>query len=383
MSSKFSKEKSRLLYVVNEASYFLAHRLKLALRAKEEAYEIYLIASGNSEDEQILKKHGIHFFNLKLSRSGINPFRELQFLLGLFRLFSKIRPNIVHAITIKSVIYSGLYCRIKKIPFIALIPGLGTAFHSHGLYGWILKKTATSLYTFSLRIPRSFVCFENETHKSYFLKEKIVQKSQAIRLNGSGVDSEAFACDRSASKNELSVLMAARLLRDKGVVEYIEAVRNLKDQYPECRFLLAGTVDPGNPTSLSEEELQKFLSGSGVEWIGFQKDMPTLLSQSDIFCLPSYHEGLSVALLEAAAAENALIASNIPGCREICQHEKTGLCVEPRSIESLSRALEKLLQDDEYRKNLASKAREFVRENYDHKLVSKEVLNLYSKLCSA
>ncbi len=376
----------KLLFVVNSVRYFVQHRLSLAKRASASGYEVSVAAEPDDPHSlELVRAARIGFFPLPQSPMRLDPVGELRSFLALRRVLRKLQPALVHSMTIKSVVYSGILSRALHTPMLALIPGRGTAFVSGGARGKVLKWTACTLYRLALRHVGSFVCFENMEDKAFFEDLKIVDDRRSYRMMGSGVDVEKYFYTPYDTRRGAPrvVMLASRMLRNKGVLEFIASASLVRLKHPDAVFKLVGEPDPRNPESLSKEELEEQCMASGIEYLGFQRDMPRVLSQCHIFCLPSYYaEGVPVSVLEAAAMGKAVVTTDMPGCRDAVLDGQTGLLVRPRSACDLAEAIIKLIDSPELCAVFASKGRRRVEQLFRDDEVHRRYLEIYAQLVS-
>ena len=347
----------KLLYVVNEARFFLSHRLALGLAAVGRGDEVWVVTGPNTGEAE-LAQHGFKHVSVPLTRSGFTLFQEVAAYRALKQIYRRENPDLVHHVTIKPVIYGSLAARAAKIPAVVnAVPGLGFVFSRRGLRAGVLRTLVTTLYRFAFANIHMRVIFQNSEDQREFVSQGIVQRERTILIRGSGVDLAAYRPGLEPDGPPVFVLVA-RMLSDKGVVEFARAAELVKRQHPDWRFLLAGDLDPGNPAALTQTQLDILQQDHGVEWVGFQSDMPKLMAQAHVVCLPTYREGLPKTLLEASAAARAIIATDIAGCREVITPGVNGLLVPPRTVEPLAQAMLQLGGDPELRQRLARSARD-------------------------
>jgi glycosyltransferase involved in cell wall biosynthesis len=372
----------KILYVVNSARYFVQHRLALAEAAQKAGYSVGVATVLDYEDYvQDIIDANISIFSLGMSRRGLGVFENFKTVNEIHKIIRSFNPNLIHSLTIKPVVFSGLVTKITKTPFVSLIPGRGTAFSLGGLKGKILNLAATNLYKLSLSNKNSLICFENEEDRSFFIQKKLVPEERSIRVFGSGVDTEKFFFTEPKDKDTVQVLMACRLLREKGIFEFAQASQILSKEFPQVKFVLLGSPDSGNPTSVTDEELKDLCEKKNVTHIPHVKDVPALLAQADIFCLPTfYNEGIPVSILEASSMGKPVVTTNIPGCRDAVAHAKTGLLVEPKSVEDLVKALRELIGSPQKRKEFGSNGRKLVEEKFALPKIIDSYLDIYQKI---
>lgn len=370
---------NRLLFVVNELSFFLSHRLEIAREARRRGYEVH-VATPKSGRAKEIQQQNIVFHPIPLSRSGANIFKEAQSIVSLYKLFRKIRPDIVHTVTIKPVIYGGIAARFARVPaLVSAISGLGYLYSAAEFNAVALRKFTELAYRMALRHPRSLVIFQNPDDQAFMIDRKLVTQDRATLIRGSGVDPARFAFSTEPAGAPV-VLLAARMLWHKGVREFVEAAEILKGRGSDARFVLAGGVDAGNPAAIPGRQLGEWQQSGIVEWWGHQSDMSGIMDQCNIVCLPTYAEGLPKVLIEAAAKGRAIVATDVPGCREVVRPEVNGLLVPPKDKVALANALEYLIGNAGVRSRMAIAGRAMVENEFTEKIVVESTLALYEKL---
>lgn len=374
-----SKHKPKILYVVNVDWFFISHRLPLALAAKNKGYDVYVAASDSGKGE-LIREQGLHFIPLDFSRKGTNILSELLTLFNLFRLYIRLKPDIVHHITIKPILFGSLIARFfRKIKVVNSITGLGYAFSDDAIQSK-LGRTVRWFYRFGLNNPRLTVIFQNPDDQNYFLRKKFIPHRQTILIRGSGVNCDIFRPNPDIQV-ENYVLLASRMIWDKGIMEFYEAAKILKKQQPDVQFILAGMADQGNPNAVDKEQLDSWNQEGIVKWLGHIEDMVSLLQKSHLIVLPTYYpEGVPKILIEAASCGKAIITTDTPGCREIVKNGVNGLLIEPKDSAALADAVKVLLDNPEKVKKFGESGREIVLNEFSEDLVIEQTLNIYDKL---
>jgi len=348
----------KIVYVVNEASFFFSHRIRLAQEARARGARVTLIC-GADTGEYMASEHDLEVLTVPLSRSGVNPWTELRTLFGLIRHYRRLKPDLVHHVTIKPVVYGTLAARLLNVGGVVnAVPGLGFVFTRRGARAALRRYLVAALYRFALAHRNMRVIFQNREDLQAFVDRRIVSRDQAVMIRGSGVDLKEFQASPEPPTQAIVFVLVARMLRDKGVTEFVDAARKLRVNYPDWDFWLVGDVDPGNPASLTIDQLLAWDKAGVVHWLGHREDVPEILRLSHVLVLPSYYrEGLPKILLEAAATQRAMIASRVAGCLEIVTDGVTGLAVAPRDVEDLAGAMVRLGNDAGLRARLARAAR--------------------------
>lgn len=369
----------RLVFIVNDAAFFISHRLPLALAAREQGFEVHVVTPEAKASTRI-KEAGFTFHAIPLSRSGKNPIREIKSFIALYRLLNILKPDVLHLVTVKPIVYGGLAARILKVPaVVAAISGLGYVFTSPKLSARCLRAGVSRLYRLALGHKRLKVIFQNPDDRQLFLDNKACSLAQTVMIRGSGVDLRAYPvvpepCD------QVVVAMISRLLKDKGVLEYVAAATLLKQQGVQARFLLVGDSDSGNPAFINQSSLARWREEHYVEVLGFRQDIPQLIGETNLVVLPSYREGLPKILIEAAACGRAVITTDVPGCRDAIEVNQTGLLVPVRDTHSLAAAMKRLIENAEYRQQLGTAGRALAEQEFTIEHVVAVHLQVYQEL---
>ena len=368
----------KLLYIVNEASYFLSHRLPLAQAARAAGWEVE-VATADSPDQSRIAEAGFVTHSLPLSRSGLRPDRELRALLATWRLLRRVRPDLVHCVALKALVHGGLAARLSGIPArVFAVAGLGHVFIDGGLQNRLLRVALKNVIPFLVN-ANSRVIVQNPDDRARLGRSARVRQRMVL-IAGSGVDLEQFQRQPEPA-GEVAVVLPSRMLWTKGIGEFVEAAKRLRTAGLKARFLLAGDSDPGNPAAIAPQQLSDWAADGTVEWLGFQHDMAALLGRCHIVCLPSYREGMPKSLIEGAAAGRALITTDTPGCRDIVRHGENGLLVPPKDPEALATALRQLIEDASLRRRFGEQSREIAVAEFGLDKVVSETLALYRELC--
>ena len=370
-------ERTKILFVVNDAGFFVSHRLRLAQEAQAKGFEA-VVACGTGSGEAVLAEHRIRVRPFVLSRSGFNPISEWRSYRALLRIYREEAPDIVHHVTIKPVIYGTIAARAAQVPGVVnAISGLGFIFTQQGRMAGMKRRLVNLLYRFALRHPNMHVIFQNREDLQDFVQGNVVAERCAHLIRGSGVDLAEFAATAEEPPPPTFVLVA-RMLRDKGIREFVAAAQILRTEHPDWKFRLVGGTDVGNPSSLSDAQLQTWTRQGSVEWLGHRRDIRAILQSAHVVCLPSYREGLPKSLLEAAAMGRAMIAADVPGCREIVRDGITGLLVPPRDCVGLAHAMRRLGEDPALRTRLGRAAHERALALYSIEDVIRDTFLIYA-----
>jgi glycosyltransferase involved in cell wall biosynthesis len=298
---------------------------------------------------------------------------------AIVRLLCSAKPDLIHNVTIKPVLYGSLVARILHSPAtVNAISGMGYVFIAPGLKGRIERIPINLAYRVALAGSRTRVIFQNPDDIESFISNELVDEKIAL-IRGSGVDVNKFVPAPEPPGIPV-VMLASRLLIDKGVIEFIEAARLLRDWKISCRVVLVGDPDPGNPASIPEKELRSWEEQGWIEWWGYKTEMERVLPLASVIVLPSYREGLPKVLLEAAAVGRPIVATDVPGCREIVKDGENGLLVSPRDGSSLAYAIRRLVENPEERVRMGSVGREMVVNEFSTEKVVGRTLSIYEEL---
>ena len=374
--------KKKIFFLVNTLSFFISHRLELAIAAKNNDF-IVQIGYGEIGNTKlsILEKEGIELYKLPLERKSFNPFTEIKTLLSIIKIFKKIKPDIVHLITLKVYLYGGIAARLLKVPcVVSAIAGFGVLSNNEQIKNIILKKFLFIFFLISFNHPNQVLVVQNSHDKRVVIKSYGIEPKKIILLRGSGIQLSNFI-NLEESKNIVTICLASRLLIEKGIFDFVSAAKILTKRGYKAKFILAGNVDFGNPSSLSKEDLCKIANENIIDVMGFQKDIPKLFSKSHIICLPSYYgEGLPKVLLEAAAAGRAIITTNVPGCRDAIIPNKTGLLVPPKKPDKLADAFQYLIENPKVRIAMGNAARKLAKKEFTIEKIADKHIKIYQDL---
>lgn len=367
----------RLLFIVNVDWFFLSHRLPLALAARDAGFEVH-VATALTGPADVIKSHGFTLHPISLDRRNASPLDALRLVWTLWRLMRTLRPSIVHLVTIKPVLLGGLAARLARVPrVVAAISGLGFVFTALGATASARRWLVAGLYRIALAWPGVQLIFQNSDDRTLLQRHAGIRNAQVVLIRGSGVDLASWTVQPLPSGPPV-VLMASRLLVDKGVNEFIEAAGQLRG-YAGARFVLVGDVDPGNPSSLERPQVLGCAEDGVIEWWGHRVDMQQVLAAAHVVVLPSYREGLPKVLLEAAAAGRAVVTTDVPGCRDAIVNGSTGLLAVPRDAEALAAAIRSLLDDPEKIRAFGHAGRQLAEEAFDVSEVVASHIRIYQE----
>jgi glycosyltransferase involved in cell wall biosynthesis len=369
----------RVLFLVNVDWFFLSHRLPVAVALRDAGADV-TVAAAHTGRRQAIEDAGFAFIPLPLSRQGRNPIAEIKSMVAIAHVLRTSRPDLVHQVAVKPVVYGSLVGTVvrRRTPRLNAISGLGFSFSSDERAKWT-GRVVRALFRVALRTGRSITIFQNPVDLDAFVRSGLVPQERAALIRGSGVDLERFT-PRPPPENPV-VLMASRMLWEKGVAEFVAAARIVRKRVPEARFVLVGGPDAGNPTAVETSDLQRWSDEGILEWWGHRSDMPEVLARATIVVLPTFYpEGVPKILLEAAASARPIIATDIAGCREVVRPGVNGILVPPKNPGSLSSAILELLSDPERCSALGNAGREIAERDFSERLVVGQTLALYRRL---
>lgn len=370
----------RLLFVVNNPAFFMSHRLPVAQAAQRAGYDVHVATMDGPAVADIVALGMTHHV-IPMTRSGKRPLQELGTLLALLRLFRRLRPRVVHLVTIKPVLYGGIAARLARVPgMVAAISGLGFVFLSNSLKMRLVRSVVARLYRLALGHPNSRVIFQNASDRDLLKSLGAVRDEQVVLIRGAGVDLDLCQALPEPAAPPVVATMVARLLRDKGVWEFVEAARLLRARGVPVTMRLVGGVDAGNPTSATPAEVEAWQREGCVEALGERSDVPQLYAASHIAVLPSYREGLPKSLIEAAACGRAVVTTDVPGCRDAIDPDKTGLLVPVRDPQALADAIARLVDDAALRHSMGVAGRALAEREFNIERVARIHVELYDTL---
>jgi len=368
----------KLLFLVTEDWYFCSHRLPLARAARDEGYDVAVATRVGRHGDRI-RSEGFRVIPVRMRRRRASLWNELASIVELVNIYRHERPNIVHHVAMKPVIYGTLAARMARVPCIVnALAGFGYIFTSHQVRARLLRHPVRAVLRRLLITGHGCTIVQNPDDRRA-LSALGVPDARIAVIPGSGVDTERFH-PRPEPAGAIVACMVSRMLWDKGVGEIVEAARALEISHPSLRIRLVGPPDADNPSSIDATELTRWRDEGIVEWLGARDDVASLWPQAHIAVLPSYREGLPKSLLEAAASGRPMVATDVPGCREIVVDGVTGLLVPARDSGALAEALARLADDAALRRRLGSAARERAVEHFSEARIAAQTMALYRTL---
>lgn len=365
----------KLLFVVTEDWYFVSHRLPLAGAARRAGFDV-AVATRFNNHRKAIEDAGLRAIPFAMNRRGVNPVALLREAVELAGIFRRERPDIVHHVALRPVVVGGLAARMVGVSgVVSAVTGLGFLFTDGGRLPWVRRALQRVL---PWLLSKGLTIVQNEDDARQLATFGL--GSDRLRLiPGAGVDTKRFAPVATSAADIPVVMMASRLLRDKGITEFVEAARMLRGR--DARLVLVGAIDADNPTSISDAELERWLAEGVVEWWGHSEDMAATLVRATVVCLPSYYrEGLPLVLLEAMACGKACIATDMPGCRAAVHHEDNGLLVPTKDVAALAAAIRRLLDHPDERQRMGARGRQRAVEEFSQERVIGDTLAIYREV---
>lgn len=370
-----------VLFVVSEDWYFMSHRLGLARCARAAGWRV-VIAARESDQAAAIGRADLEFIALPFERALTYPWRDLALLWRLRQVLRELAPDIVHLVSLKPILLGGLAMRCvpRAAPTLLAFTGLGYIFSSRAGLARLLKPVVIRLLASVARRPAAWVLAQNADDLAQLRAHGIADQHHTSIIAGAGLELDAYPVTPLPPRAAALVLLPARLLRDKGVYEFVAAAVQVRAVRPDVRFALVGAHDKVNPGAVASRDLQAWVAAGTIEWWGHRQDMAAVYAAAYIVCLPSYGEGLPRALLEAAACGRPLIATDVPGCREICRDGETGLMVAARDVDGLVQALLRLLDTPALAAACGRAARCKVEREFSLAHIAAQTLALYQAL---
>ncbi|MDR5737729.1 MULTISPECIES: glycosyltransferase family 4 protein [unclassified Caballeronia] len=355
----------RIALVCNTAWAIYTYRRGVLRMLTERGAHVTIIAPRDRTFEPLIEM-GCRCVELPVASKGTNPREDLKTMRALYREYRASRPHLVFHYTIKPNIYGSLAATLARVPSIAVTTGLGYVFIQKSRTAQIAKR----LYRFAFRFPREIWFLNRDDHQAFVDENLLAHPDRARRLHGEGVDLDDFALTPLPRREDFVFILIGRLLWDKGVAEYVEAARRLRRRYPHARFQLLGPVGVDNPSAISRTDVEAWERENIVEYLGEANDVRPLVAAADCVVLPSYREGVPRTLMEASAMGRPIVATDVPGCREVVEHGVNGFLCEVKSADSLADQMEHMLTlPFEEREAMAQRGREKVAREFDEKNV--------------
>ena len=366
----------KIILFANTDWYLFKFRIAQARALRDLGVDLTLVSPPGTFSPE-LEKMGYRWLPFPLSRSGMNPLSEAAAIRRLVRLYRREHPDLVHHFTIKSILYGSLAAKAAGVKAIVNgVTGLGYVFSSGSPARRLLRLLVEAWYRLALRGTQAV--FDNDEDRRFFISRKLIRMEAAHVVRSAGVDVELYT-PAPEPEGVPVVMLAGRMLWDKGIREYVEAARLLRRDGVPARLVLVGEPDAGNPASITREQLQAWDASGEVEWWGFRADMPSVIRQVNIVCLPSYREGLPTTLIEAGACGRAVVATDVTGCRDAVRDGVTGLLVPAKDAAALAAGLMALLRDPSLRRKMGQAGRQMAVDEFSTGRVNRDTWRVYAQ----
>ncbi len=372
--------KPRILFFITEDWYFWSHRLPLARAARDSGFEVLIATRVNEYEERIINE-GFRLIPLQMDRRGRNPLKEISSFVEIVRIYRREKPDIVHHVTMKPILYGSWAGMITCMPAVVnAIAGLGFIFVAKGWKLSIMRRIALMAYRTAFYPKRTVGIFQNPENIKFLEDFNVIKEEKSVLIPGSGVDIKRFVYVPETDSVP-TIVFAARLIWEKGAGVFADAARILQDKGFDFKFIIVGKPDFQNPSSIPEKTINQWHNEGVIEWKGHIEDMPELLSEAHLVVLPTtYGEGIPKILIEAAACGRAIVATDIPGCREIVRDGENGILVPPHSPEAVAEAVKKLIDDPLLRKHMGKKGREMIETEFSEEIIVAQTMMVYENL---
>lgn len=363
----------KLFIVVNQDFFFLSHRLPIGVAAKEEGYDVTIISEDTGVSYKI-REAGLKTINLPINKAGTNIIDEIKTLFFLYKLFVKEKPDIVHLVGLKTMLWGSIACCLAGVKaMVSAVCGLGVLFddkHAHSL----MTRSILKVLRLTHKRRNTKVIFQNNDDKAIFLDAKIVKEEQCAFTNGSGINLDNYDYTPEPTDDLIKIIFTARMVEDKGTMVLIDAAKILQEEYKDkVRFLLCGGLDT-NPNGITQTMLEEKCDGEYIQWLGHRKDILDLLKQSHIMAFPSwYREGLPKSVIEAEAIGRPVVTTDSVGCRDTVVDGCNGFIIPIRDPQALATALKRLIDDGNLRRKMGENARKFAVSKFD----IRDVINVH------
>jgi len=370
----------RILFLLANDWYFYWHRLAVAERIAARGCDVH-VAAPEGRFRAAIEAAGLRFHPIQIDRQGLNPFRDLATVKGVVELYRTVKPDLVHHVAVKPMIYGSIAAKITHVPVIInAMPGLGYVFVSRHLTARLIRPGVAAAFRLLVNARNSRVIVENRDDMKRWVAWGVMRPDRIVVSPGCGVDVDSFRPSPERAGVPL-VILPARLLFYKGVAEFVEAARLLKSRGVAARFALVGEGDAGNPACVPSDLLRQWENEGVVELFGWHDDMAQVLGRSHVVCLPSHGgEGVPRSLLEAAASGKPIIATDVSGCRDVVRDGENGFLVPPRQVAPLANAIERLLRDADLRRLMGERGRERALAEFSVDIVAAQTLQVYEEL---
>jgi glycosyltransferase involved in cell wall biosynthesis len=368
----------RIAIVLNTSWNIYNFRMSLIRSLQDAGHEIHTIAPIDDYTAK-LTEAGCTHYALKMDSRGANPLKDLALIFELYSIYKKVKPDVILHYTIKPNVYGALAASFLKIPVVNNVCGLGTVFLKKDL----LSLFAKFLYRVSFRFPKK-VFFQNPDDLQFFLNKKLVPSSTVDLLPGSGIDLQRFKPESFQRNKKFTFLLISRLITDKGVLEYIDAVRKLRGEGLNARFQILGAIDSDHKRGIKKETIKEWIDSGTIEYLGTTSDVRQFIQQADCIVLPSYREGTPRTLLEAASSSKPIIATNVPGCKHVVEDNINGLLCNLKDADDLAEKMHTMASfDDTTLKTMGVRGRQKMEDEFNETIVINKYLGALTAIKSA
>ncbi|MFD1007283.1 glycosyltransferase family 4 protein [Oceanisphaera ostreae] len=374
------KKNPVFVMVLNGVTYFLSHRLPIAQELRHQGYEVHIVSPDPKPAD--FEQYGFIYHQAPMSRKGVNPFTEWLAIARIFKIFKAIQPNLVHLVTIKPYLYGSIAARLARVPsVVSAVAGLGIIFSQSNFKTKLLRAVLYSLFKVAFGHKNQNVIFQNKDDKQALVDWINLAESKITVIRGAGADLNQYPYLPESDNSQPVIAFAARLLKDKGVEQFVEASRLLKERGVAAKFWLIGEPDAGNANTVTQQQLDEWQQAGLVECLGYRTDIPQLFTQANIVSLPSFYgEGLPKVLIEAAACGRAVVTTDWPGCRDAITPNETGLLVPIKDSVALADAIQTLIEDEALRHKMGKAGRKLAEDVFDVNKVVEQHMNIYKTL---
>ena len=373
---------AKLLIIINEDRFFLSHRKEIALRARQAGHDVTIVCK-DTGDRAAVEALGLRMIDLPINPTGMNIREEFRTLRFLYKLYKKERPDIVHHVGLKTILWGGLAAKLAKCHGVVnAVSGLGVLF-SNKKPG-LKTRGVMALMKYANHRDNIRAIFQNHEDKALFVRHNIIQEQDCVYIKGSGVNLKDFAFTPEPDGQEVNIIFTARMVKEKGILVLVEAAELLrKEMQGRVHFWLCGMLS-NNPKAISREELESLCDGDYIQWLGYRSDIKQLLQQSHIMAFPSYYrEGLPLSLIEAAAIGRPIVTTQWYGCKDTVEEGENGFLVPVHDSAALADRLRTLINDKELRLRMGRRSREKAEEEFDIEQVLSKHLEIYEELVRA
>lgn len=375
--------KAKLFIVVNQDWFFLSHRLPIGVAAKNAGYDVTVVCEDTGVSDKI-RAASLHTINLPINKAGTNMKDEIKTFFFLYNLFRREKPDIVHLVGLKTMLWGSLACRLAGVKaMVSAVCGLGVLFNEKHAYSF-MSRSILKVLRITHNKKHLAVIFQNNDDKTTFLNAKIIKEEQCAFTNGSGINLQNYDYTPEPTEGLIKIIFTARMVEDKGTMVLIDAAKKLESEYNgKIQFLLCGGLDT-NPNGITRGMLESKCDGKYIKWLGHCSNVVELLKQSHIMAFPSwYREGLPKSVIEAEAIGRPIITTDSIGCRDTVIDGENGFLIPIKDSDALASALKTLIDNPELRQTMGKKAREFAVSKFDINDVVKVHLDVYESVLKA